>query len=177
MKGDDYLLIIVLGLVVLLLMAGSFRMRNDIALLQQRVERTERKCKTVELEVKKVEGEVRTSSELIEEVKDSVNSWGIDEFEVTGYAPLDPNAVEGMCYAGDPNITASGEQVVPGVTVAAGKEIPFGTRLYIEGLGWREVQDRGGMIGSRSLDVAFSSKGEALRFGRKTLKVMIPKEE
>jgi len=36
--------------------------------------------------------------------------------------------------------------VVPGVTVAAGKDLPFGTELYIRGIGKRIVQDRGAEI-------------------------------
>ena len=28
--------------------------------------------------------------------------------EATAYAPIDPQAVEGMCYSGDPWVTASG---------------------------------------------------------------------
>ena len=41
-------------------------------------------------------------------------------------------------------ITASGTQATVGRTVAA-KGIPYGTRLYIEGIGERVVEDTGGM--------------------------------
>lgn len=40
--------------------------------------------------------------------------------------------------------TASGATPVPYYTVATGDEFPFGTVLYIEGIGYVEVQDRGG---------------------------------
>lgn len=40
--------------------------------------------------------------------------------------------------------TASGAEPVPYYTVATGDEFDFGTVLYIEGLGYAEVQDRGG---------------------------------
>ncbi len=47
--------------------------------------------------------------------------------------------------------TASGVPNQVGVTVAAGLEFPFGTVLYIEGVGERTVQDRG--VGNGCLDV------------------------
>lgn len=88
---------------------------------------------------------------------------------VTNYAPLDPNAIEGMCYSGNPNITASGQQVVVGHTAAADPSIPFGTKVWIEGYGWRVVQDRGGAIrdraGYRRLDVAIQDKQTAYSRG------------
>lgn len=40
--------------------------------------------------------------------------------------------------------TASGATPVPYYTVATGDEFSFGTVLYIEGIGYVEVQDRGG---------------------------------
>lgn len=42
--------------------------------------------------------------------------------------------------------TASGEYAVEGITVATPKDIPFGSVLYIDGLGEFIVQDRGGYI-------------------------------
>lgn len=50
-------------------------------------------------------------------------------------------------------ITASGAMAEVGRTVAASKEIPFGTTLYIDGIGERVVEDRGGMVTENTLDV------------------------
>ena len=44
--------------------------------------------------------------------------------EVTSYAPLDPDAVEGMCYSGDPSITATGTTVRYGVAAADFSKLP-----------------------------------------------------
>lgn len=55
-------------------------------------------------------------------------------------------------------ITASGEPAVEGVTVAMYKNIPFGTRIYIDGIGERIVQDRG--VGPGKVDVAFDTDKE-----------------
>lgn len=97
----------------------------------------------------------------------------VNEFTVTAYAPLDPRAVEGMCYSGDPNVTASGLPPIPGETVAAGPGIPFGSRVWIEGVGVRTVNDRGGRIHDRALDVVMATRAEALRFERRLLKAVV----
>ena len=88
---------------------------------------------------------------------------------VTAYAPLDPAAVEGMCYSGDPTVTASGEAPIPGETVAAA--LPFGTLLYIEGIGLRRVNDRG--VGPGRVDVVTETRAQAFEIGRSRRRVII----
>ena len=94
------------------------------------------------------------------------------EMSATGYAPLDPQAVRGMCFSGDPNITASGRRTEPGITVAAPRHIPFGTWIHIQGLGWRRVDDRGGRIRGNRIDICFQTRKEALQWGVRKVKVM-----
>ncbi|MBN6189217.1 3D domain-containing protein [Aneurinibacillus sp. BA2021] len=72
-------------------------------------------------------------------------------------------------------ITASGHRTKVGTTVAAGRHIPFGTVLYIEGVGYRVVHDRGGAIKGNKVDVFVSSMGQAKRFGRQSLDVYVVK--
>ena len=62
--------------------------------------------------------------------------------------------------------TASGEPVTPGVTVAADPDVmPLGTRIYIDGIGERVVQDTGGAIRGRKIDLAVESHQEAVDWG------------
>ena len=61
----------------------------------------------------------------------------IGTYKITGYDPL----CEHCCGKSD-GITASGAMAVPGYT-AAMADVPFGTVLYIDGLGTVVVQDRG----------------------------------
>jgi 3D (Asp-Asp-Asp) domain-containing protein len=96
----------------------------------------------------------------------------VDEFEVTAYAPLSPDAVEGVCFEGNPNVTASGGRPVPGETAAAGPSVPFGTRVISQHFDV-VVNDRGGMIGDRSLDIVMASRSEAFSWGRRNVKVMV----
>ena len=60
-------------------------------------------------------------------------------------------------------ITSSGAKVQPGVTVAADTSVlPYGTVVYIEGVGLRVVQDTGGAVKGNKLDVAVNTHAEAL---------------
>lgn len=72
----------------------------------------------------------------------------------------------------DDGITASGKKVRPGM-LAAGRNLPFGTKLYIEGYGIVVVEDRGGAIHERAIDIYMETKKEAFEWGRQFRKVYI----
>lgn len=100
-------------------------------------------------------------------LKEILNTIGIETFEVSAYAPLDPSAVEGMCFEGDPTVTASGKKVSIGETIAVDTSIiPFGAKVWIEGFGWRTAHDRGGMIKGNMIDIAVGTLDEAYQIGR-----------
>jgi 3D (Asp-Asp-Asp) domain-containing protein len=93
-------------------------------------------------------------------------------YEDTGKTPEDPEY----------NNTSSGKKASRGITIAASKDIPFGTEIYIpyfDGLdGWSNggiftVQDRGGAITKNHIDVYMTSAQEMKRFGRRNLDVYI----
>ena len=70
------------------------------------------------------------------------------EFEITYYDACK------QCCGKTNGITASGAKVQDGVTVAADTSVlPMGSKIYIEGMGWRTVQDRGGAIKGKKLDI------------------------
>ncbi|KAJ7529968.1 hypothetical protein O6H91_15G072800 [Diphasiastrum complanatum] len=51
---------------------------------------------------------------------------------------------------------------------------PFGTRMFVPGYGWGEVEDRGGSIkGPARIDLYHRSHKEALRWGRRKLQVLV----
>ena len=104
---------------------------------------------------------------------DELEKWTPIEVEATGYAPLDPQAVPGMCYSGDPTVTASGEPSQPGISIAAGPSVPFGTEMYVPGYGVGVVHDRGGMISDKHIDLMFATRGQALSWGRQTVTVWV----
>ena len=70
----------------------------------------------------------------------------------------------------DDGITASGEKIHEGV-VAADPSIPFGTKLYIEGVGIVVVKDRGGAIRGNILDLYIPDPKNAEKWGVQHRKV------
>ena len=71
----------------------------------------------------------------------------LGQFKITGYDTCS------RCCGKTDGITASGAQATVGRTCAASKALPFGTRLYIEGIGERIVEDRGGGVNGSHIDV------------------------
>jgi len=132
-----------------------------------------------ERQVAEYQAKIQTLETYIDKATDALNlvDFEIHTWEATAYAPLDPDAVEGLCYAGDPNITASGMPIEPGISVAAGPSVPFGTWIWIEGFGWRRVDDRGGAIRDGRVDICMITREDAIRFGRRQVTVIIPKWE
>ena len=76
-------------------------------------------------------------------------------------------------YVATGNPTASGVMPTVGRTVACPPEIPFGTRIHIEGVGDRICEDRGGAIHGNVLDLFVGSQEEAIAWGRRVLNVTI----
>ena len=73
-------------------------------------------------------------------------------------------------------ITASGLKAKTGM-IAADKSIPFGTKVWIDGLGDFVVQDRGGAIKGKHFDVYCDTHQAALEIGRSVRKVKVYKKE
>ncbi len=84
-----------------------------------------------------------------------------------------------ICCGKTNGITASGAKATQYYTIAAPKNIPFGTKVYIPyfknapNKGIFVVQDRGGAIDSNRMDVFFNTHQQALNFGRKYLEIYI----
>ena len=79
-----------------------------------------------------------------------------------------------QCCGKEDGITASGAKVQEGVTVAADTSIlPFGTKIYIQGIGWRTVQDRGGAIKGNRLDIYISSHNDPMPYNVQNLDVWV----
>lgn len=74
-----------------------------------------------------------------------------------------------------PGRTASGQTVRRGL-IAADKSLPLGTRVRLDAgrySGEYIVADRGGKVRGRIIDIWVPSNGEAIRFGRRPVKLTI----
>lgn len=73
-------------------------------------------------------------------------------------------------WSGGP--TASGTMPEEGRTVAADWDVlPAGAEVYLEGIGWRTVEDTGSGITGDKLDLYMDSHEAALEFGVKEVEV------
>ena len=142
----------------------------DTNTLTDRMSSLESSVVSLQGDVDKLEQTISGMEKVISKFNDT---FGISTMEITAYAPLDDNAIEGFSYSGDPSVTASGESVEIGKTIAA--KLPFGTKVWIDGFGWREVQDRGGGVGEGRIDIAVASRSRALDFGRQEKLVLYQK--
>ncbi len=99
----------------------------------------------------------RLTAEL--EASNSLTLTYAGSFSCTAYCSEEYTHVCGEGHG----ITSSGAKVQPGVTVAADTSIlPYGTVVYIEGVGLRVVQDTGSAVVGNKLDVAVNTHAEAL---------------
>jgi len=110
--------------------------------------------------------------EVLEKMQMWLDEWQVEVMEITGYAPGDPDAVEGTCHDGNPDVTFSGEPPIPGET-AAGHIDRLGQRAYVMGRGFYRINDIGGAVGMYDLDLCFANKKEALEWGVRRLPVVI----
>lgn len=80
----------------------------------------------------------------------------LGKFRISFYCPCS------ICNGSSHNVTASGEPLSVGTTVAVDPSvIPLGSQIYIDGIGWRIAQDTGGAIRGDEIDVLVSSHSEA----------------
>lgn len=97
-----------------------------------------------------------SSSEVVEETKTYLGDFTITYYCTENYSHT--------CGGG--GTTASGTQVTPYQTAAVDTSvIPFGTKLYIEGIGYRIAEDRGGAVKGNKIDLAVTTHEEALNLG------------
>lgn len=69
--------------------------------------------------------------------------------------------------------TAIGMKAGKGVVAVDPRVIPLGTRLYIEGYGAAVAGDVGSAIKGRRIDLGFGTYAEAIRWGRRNVRVQI----
>lgn len=69
--------------------------------------------------------------------------------------------------------TASGRWATYGCVAVDPRVIRMGTLLYVEGYGFAIAADKGSAIKGRKIDLCFNSRSQALRFGRRKVRVHI----
>ena len=94
---------------------------------------------------------------VVEEKKPDRVLVSLGEYRISAYCPCE------KCCGWNTGITASGTQATAGRT-AAMNGVPFGTKIVIDGHEYT-VEDRGGGLGSKIIDIYFDTHEEALNSG------------
>ena len=116
-------------------------------------------------ELETVKSELEDANGTISDLKNSEYKLVyMGDFKLTHYCP----GYHGEpCGTGD-GITATGTKVVEGRTIAADPNVvPYGTKVYIEGYGWRTAEDCGGGVKGNHIDIAVSDHSSAMSMGVK----------
>lgn len=174
------ILIVVLGYIVVSLYS-QVQLRSEVKTLQTQLAIEQDKVLKVQKErqddlTKFGEIIAEKDAYILELFYNKLEEKNVIRAEVTSYAPLDPDAVEGMCYSGDPSITATGTTVRYGVAAADFSKLPAGTVLEIPGYGIAVVEDTGSALRKHdgyAIDVFMPTREEALAWGRQHLDVKI----
>lgn len=94
---------------------------------------------------------------VVEEKKPDKVLVSLGEYRISAYCPCE------KCCGWNTGITASGTQATAGRT-AAMNGVPFGTKIVIDGHEYT-IEDRGGGLGSKIIDIYFDTHEEALNSG------------
>ncbi len=103
---------------------------------------------------------------VVEEVISPIKMRKIGDFNLTAYCPCSECCDQ---YGGSPvgKTGSIGVGIYRGITFAVDpKVIPYGTKLYIEGVGVGIATDCGGAIKGKRIDVYIPDHAEAKQFGR-----------
>ena len=112
---------------------------------------------------------IRTQEDIISDyIFTEPTLMSAEEFEITYYCPCFE------CCGKTDGITASGTLAIEGQTIAADWDmLPPGTKLFIDGIGFRTVEDKGGVIKGKKIDVFMNSHTAVLEAGIHKAKVYI----
>ncbi|MDE5965293.1 MAG: 3D domain-containing protein [Lachnospiraceae bacterium] len=156
MKHADYL--------ALAQLEGTERAAEDVQLAAERRKRDQAAVDKLAAQQKKTTSVTETKSQPAKEAEESEYGEYLGTFTITAYCPC------AKCCGKSNGKTASGKTATAGHTIAASKQFAFGTQLVIGGKVYT-VEDRGGAIKGKRIDIFFATHKAALQFGRKKMKV------
>lgn len=118
-----------------------------------------------------IDTEIQKSIEYLVHLDKAQELTRVERSEVyllTAYCPC----IE--CSEGYGDMTATGKRAVEGRTIAVDpKIIPYGTELYIDGVGYRVAEDCGGYVNGKHIDIYFDCHSKVDAFGKKYAEVEI----
>lgn len=133
------------------------------AKLEKSLNNANEEIKNANLEIDRINSDLEAVNATIEDLKSNEYKLVyLGDFKLTQYCCEE---YEHICGTGN-GITATGTKVTAGRTIAVDpRVIPYGTKVYIEGFGWRTAEDCGGAVNGNHIDIAASTHNEALSIG------------
>lgn len=149
------------------------QLQEDYAELKEENKRMTNMISQYQIAIRGLQGENYKLTTELSKYKEAQSKKYLGEFTITHYCT---EKYAHICGNGEN--TASRTQVTAGRTVAVDpKVIPYGTKLYIEGYGYRIAEDTGGAITNNKIDIAVETHDEANKLGTKRgVKVWIVEE-
>lgn len=184
MKNKWYDIVAIIGTAVLMLSTIVYGVawndaKDEIKIKNTQLQTTQEELASVvenlEFETTKSEilaAELDITTEELSDANDTIYTLKNPEYELVymGDFKLTHYCTEiypHICGTGT-GITATGTKVTAGRTVAVDpRVIPYGTRMYIEGYGWRVAEDCGGAVKNKQIDIAVETHNMALDMGVK----------
>ena len=120
------------------------------------------KMDSVQNELNIVQEKLKDANQIIDDLKDTDKLVYMGEFKYTHYCT---EKFEHVCGEGA-GLTYTGTKVTPGRSIAVDpKVIPLGSKVYVEGYGWRMAEDIGGGVDGDHIDIAVETHEQALSAG------------
>ena len=151
-------------------------MENEFFHLQQELENTDKELSTTKQSLHEESEKVNELNTVVSEYEEelsvvnaTIDNLKSEEYELVYYGNFKITYYCDERYShicGGNGVTASGAPTEVGWSIATDWSVlPRGTIVYIENIGFREVQDVGGSVDGRHIDVLVDGHQEALSCG------------
>lgn len=144
-------------------------LQNEFMAIQESLQVESEKTVGLNNEINKILEELNNVNTKLEDANTTISVLQNNEYElvyvgdykITYYCD---ERYDHQC--GGNGLTAMGTPTVIGVSAAADWSVlPKGSTVYINGIGWREIQDVGGSVKGKHIDVLVETHSEALDLG------------
>lgn len=167
-KTRDIILLIILTIAIFgsgLLLSGSVvyhNMNQKLAGMEWELIDYKKNFKQVSTDYDALEQELASANKVIDDLKnEEYELIYMGDFKISNYC----NELY-LHTCGGTGTTASGKKTEVGVTAAADWSVlPKGSIVYIENVGFREIQDKGGAVKGKHIDVLVDLHSEAQLLG------------
>lgn len=142
---------------------------NELKTTKENLQAETEKTAGLNDELAKLQTEFENINEELEVANTTINDLKDTEYELVylGNYKITYYCDERYPHiCGGNGVTASGKKTNVGVTAAADWSVlPKGSKVYISGIGWRTIQDVGGSVKGKHIDVLVGTHSEALQCG------------